>query len=96
VTAEELKATIGMLILAGVYRGRLEPLEDLWSKEHSRSIFAAVMTMKRFNEILRYLRFDNKSTRHQRRATDKLAAFRDVWEMFIAELPKSLINLGYL
>jgi len=29
VTAEELKATIGVLILAGVYRGRLEPLEDL-------------------------------------------------------------------
>jgi len=89
VTSEELKATIGLLILVGVYRGRLEHLEDLWSKEHGRSIFAAVMTMKRFKQILRYVRFD-KATRPQRRATDK-AAFRDVWEMFIAQLPKFYI-----
>ena len=49
------------------------------------------MSLKRFKSLLRYLRFDNKATRETRRATDKLAAFRDIWEMFLAQLPKQFI-----
>jgi hypothetical protein len=90
VSDTELKAFIGLLILAGVSRAKLEPLCDLWSVERGRPIFAAVMRINRFKAILQYLRFDNKNTREIRRATDKLAAIRDVWQIFVAQLPKMI------
>lgn len=89
-TLQEMKAFLGLLILSGVYRGRLEPLEDLWSQEHGRPIFTAVMSSNRFKAILRYFRFDDKRTREQRRSVDKLAPIRDIWEMFLAQLPKCI------
>lgn len=49
------------------------------------------MTLNRFKDIMRYLRFDNKNTRAERVATDKLAPIRDVWEIFIAQLHKHYI-----
>jgi len=47
--------------------------------------------VNRFKLLLRFCRFDNKITREQRRTTDKLAAFRDVWTMFVAQLRKFYI-----
>lgn len=70
----EIQAVIGLVILAGIHRGRLEPLEALWSARSGRPIFTAVTSLKRFKSLLRYLSFDNKATRETRRATDKLAA----------------------
>ena len=64
----------------------MEPLDDLWSGEHGKPIFSAVMSKERFKSLLRFIRFDNKATREQRRLQDKLAAFKDVWEMFNAKL----------
>ena len=49
------------------------------------------MSRNRFTDILRYLRFDNRATREERRATDKLAAFRDFWTLFQAQLRKFYI-----
>lgn len=91
VTIEELMAFIGLLILAGVYHGNHEPLSELWSPKTGRPIFIATMSLKRFQAILRYLRFDNKNTRVERRATDKLAPIRDVWDMFVLQLRKFYI-----
>jgi len=75
----EIQAVIGLVILAGIHRGRLEPLEALWSARSGRPIFTAVMSLKRFKSLLRYLSFDNKATRETRRATDKLAAVILQW-----------------
>ena len=49
------------------------------------------MSRNRFTEIQKYLRFDNRATRAHRQATDKLAAFRDFWMLFQAQLPKYYI-----
>jgi len=46
------------------------------------------MTLARFKS---YLRFDNKKYKGCRVAEDKLAAVRDVWDMFIAQLRKPYI-----
>ena len=87
----ECEAFIGLLLLAGVYRGNQESLEELWSRKYGRPIFLATMSLKRFKQLLRYCRFDNKNTREERRATDKLAAIRDLWTMFVARLRKYYI-----
>ena len=36
--------------------------------------------------------FDNRATRANRKDTDKLAAFIDIWTMFITQLPKYFVN----
>lgn len=41
-TVAEIQAVIGLVILAGLHRGRLEPLEELWSASKGRPIFSAV------------------------------------------------------
>jgi len=78
-------------IKAGVYRGSQEALHELWSRHSGRPIFLATMSVNRFKLLLRFCRFDNKVTREQRRATEKLEAFRDVWTMFVAQLRKFYI-----
>ena len=45
----------------------------------------------RFQQFLRFVRFDDTSTRQTRAANDKLAPIRDVWEMFVQDLRKSYI-----
>jgi len=87
----ELKAFIGLLLSAGTNRAHMEPITDLWSTHNGRPLFIASMSRNRFTELLKFLRFDNKQTRPTRRATDKLAAFRDIWEMFVANLKKYYI-----
>ncbi|CAK1591031.1 unnamed protein product [Parnassius mnemosyne] len=46
------------------------------------------MNADRFDFLLRCLRFDDKTTRTERRASDKLAPFRQFWEAFISNCVK--------
>lgn len=82
---DEMLAYVGLLILAGVYRSKHEPTSSLWSEKTGRSIFRAAMSQKRFSHISSALRFDDKLSRPARR-TDKLAPFRQVWDMWTHRL----------
>ncbi|KAM4036366.1 LOW QUALITY PROTEIN: piggyBac transposable element-derived protein 4-like [Anomaloglossus baeobatrachus] len=82
-----LNAFIGLLLLAGVYRSYCQSTSTLWDSETGRHIFRATMSVKRFHQISRVLRFDNKSNRIERRATDKLAPIRDLWNKWVENLP---------
>ncbi|XP_047197199.1 piggyBac transposable element-derived protein 4-like [Hippoglossus stenolepis] len=86
----DLHAYVGLLILAGVYRSRGEAAASLWDAESGRVIFRATMPLKVFHTYSRLLRFDDRKTR---RATDKLAAVREVWHAWVARLPR-LYNPG--
>ena len=83
---EEMWAFIGLLLLAGVHRAKNETLNELWSLINGRPIFRATMTKNRFKALLRFCRFDNTRTREERLKSDKLAAIRDLWTMFLARL----------
>ncbi|XP_053171655.1 piggyBac transposable element-derived protein 4-like [Scomber japonicus] len=83
----DLRAYIGLLILAGVYRSRGEAAASLWDAESGRAIFRATMPLKVFHGYSRLLRFDDLETRPARRSTDKLAAIREVWDKWAARLP---------
>lgn len=45
------------------------------------------MPLKTFRKISRVIRFDDKQTRIARRANDKLAAIRVVWNKWVEQLP---------
>lgn len=83
----DLRAYIGLLILAGVYRSRGEATCSLWDAESGRAIFRATMPLKVFHTFSRMLRFDNRESRPARRVRDKLAAIREVWEKWVERLP---------
>ena len=82
----DLRAYIGLLILAGVYRSRGEAASSLWDAESGRAIFLATMPLKLFCTYSRLLHFDDRETRRWRRVTDKLAAVRQVWDAWVERL----------
>lgn len=47
------------------------------------------MSLKRFKEILRFIRFDEKDIRSVRRSKDKLAPIRDLFDIVLANLKRS-------
>lgn len=51
-----IKAYIGLMLLAGVYRSHHESNRSLWSSKSGRSIFPATMSRKRWEEVSRMLR----------------------------------------
>jgi len=51
-------------------------------------VFTATMSKGIFRDIMKYMRFDDKSTRDKRLEEDKLAAFCDIWLLFKSHLPK--------
>lgn len=86
---DELYVFIGLLILAGVYRAKNEPISQLWSKTDGRSIFGKSMSRDRFQKLQSYLRFDDRTTRIERRADDKLAPIRELIELFATKCRSS-------
>lgn len=80
VTVEELKAFLGLSIVRGVLKGRNEPLSSFWSDNYGRKIFGQTMSRKKYKDILRYIRFDDRLTRSRRKLDDKFAPIRELWQ----------------
>lgn len=89
VDAIEIRAFIGLLIGAGIERSSKRNYEEFFHRLRGQPIFRATMGLKRFKAILRYIRFDDKDTRVQRRQNDKLAPIRDIFSMINANLGNS-------
>lgn len=82
---DEIHAVLGLLYLAGLHKSSHTNLEELWAADgFGVDYFRATMSLHRFKFILRAMRFDDITTRGQRRALDKLAPIRDVFEAFVS------------
>ncbi|XP_070710531.1 piggyBac transposable element-derived protein 4-like [Pempheris klunzingeri] len=95
VSKEELRAYLGLLILAGMFKSQHESTKSLWNRETGvgRAIFAASMSQKRFIQINLALRFDDQLSRPERHKRDKMAPIIDLWSKWSTRLPK-LFNPG--
>lgn len=82
-----IRAYFGLLLLAGVYRSRDEATRSLWDGETGRNIFRATMSLKTFKMLSRVLWFSDPFSRPRRRDNDKLAAIREIWDMWTEQLP---------
>ena len=83
VTLEDVYAFVGLLFARGVFIAKNEPLHSLWSSEYGRSLFSGTMSRNKFQFIMKHLRFDDQSTRAERRTYDKFCTIRDIWIRFI-------------
>uniref|UniRef100_A0A8D0GYX9 PiggyBac transposable element-derived protein domain-containing protein n=1 Tax=Sphenodon punctatus TaxID=8508 RepID=A0A8D0GYX9_SPHPU len=91
ITELELRAYIGLRILAGVCRSSGETLDELWSTERGRPQFRATMSLARFNKITRFLRFDDRLQRRSSGVTSKLGPVTEIWQLFLSTLSKSFV-----
>lgn len=76
----EIRALIGIYLKAGIYH-RVSMVE-LFSVEDGQLFFRSIMSLNRFKFLTYCLRFDSKTTRNERRESDKFTAFREMWELF--------------
>lgn len=80
----EIKALFGLLYVAGVLKASHINLEHLWSDDaFAPELFRSVVSLKRFRFLLRMLRFDDITTRKERKESDKLAPIRELFEGFL-------------
>jgi hypothetical protein len=83
VSKEELDAFIALIYVRGAMCASSLDLNDMWSKQWGPPIFTETMSRDRFKEILRFLRFDQKSNRSTRLVNDKFALASDIWSPFV-------------
>ena len=55
----------------------------LWNKKWELPYFHETMSRVDFHVILKYIRFDMKTTRDSRLQTDKFALISEIWNLFI-------------
>lgn len=79
----ELEALFGLLYTSGALKYNHVNLDELWSKKYGPPIFRATMSKNRFSFLIKNLRFDDKTTRNQRKENDKFCAIRDIWERYV-------------
>ncbi|XP_051913269.1 piggyBac transposable element-derived protein 4-like [Hippocampus zosterae] len=91
-TPQELRAYIGLLLLAGVYRSRHEATSSLWGEKTGRPLFANAMSHRRFAEINGMLRFHNVQKPKQHHA-NKLSPISELWSRWNFRLQK-MYNVG--
>jgi hypothetical protein len=74
---------VGVLFARGLFCQKVS-IKNMWSKDYGTPLIKEMMTRNKFYQIMKYLRFDDKSTRHSRISIDKFALARDIWERFIS------------
>jgi hypothetical protein len=76
----------GLLVLCGVLKKGKEPLYEVWAVKslYHRAVFLATTSRNGFFQILSCIRFDNKDTRYQPRADNKLGQIQRVFETSVA------------
>ncbi|CAK1598285.1 unnamed protein product [Parnassius mnemosyne] len=93
----ELKAFIGLLYIAGFYRSGRQNTADLWASDGTGvEIFRLTMSRQRCHFIQSCLRFDDKSTREERKLLDNLAPIREIFELFVENCKKSYVLGEYV
>ncbi|KRX71861.1 PiggyBac transposable element-derived protein 4 [Trichinella sp. T6] len=93
----EIKALLGLLLLAGVFQSNRLNLCDLYNTDGTGvEIFPSTMSLQRLRFLLRWLRFDDHATRAERKRQDKLAAIRMVFETFVRNCTENNMHSAHV
>lgn len=63
----------------------------MFDPQHGAPLYRAGASETRFNFLLRALRFDDGTTRDERKKTDKIAPIRDMWEHFVTSCKENYV-----
>ncbi|CAK1589639.1 unnamed protein product [Parnassius mnemosyne] len=88
---------IGIMYLIGIHKSSHALIDDIWMADGTGlDKCRASMSKQRFRFLLRVLRFDNIHTREQRKAVDKLAPIREIFEQFVKNCQTNYKNTEYV
>lgn len=87
---DEICAFIGILLHSGAEKANLVQVKDLFHTSHM-PFYRAVMSLVRFEQLLRFVRFDDSRTRLERIRMDKLAPIREIWDKFVMKLAEPFV-----
>jgi len=80
----EIRALIDILLFLGATKSSKESTASIWAKDGTgKPICIAAMSQKRFLFLVYCLRFDDSTTRAQRRADDKFAPICNIYDKFV-------------
>lgn len=79
----EIKAVLGLLYWIGSKKQNHLSVKDLWVDFYGDNVCKATMSQARFTFLLSSIRFDDQTTRAERRKLHGLAPIKEVWDMFI-------------
>lgn len=77
--ANEIRALTGILTVSYL------PSRELFDTTFCGNRYRSTMSCERIDLLINCLRFDDKSTRQERRLTYVFAPVRDIWDLFIAK-----------
>ena len=83
-TIKDIYAFIGLLFLRGASGAAKISVTDLWSHKWGFAFYRNVMPREKFIKIMKYIRFDQRSTRHKRLESDKFALISEIWNSFVS------------
>nr|CAI5836574.1 unnamed protein product [Callosobruchus analis] len=92
----ELEALFGLLYSSGALKDNHVDVEELWSKQYGPPIFRATMSKNRFSFLIKNLRFDDKTTRNQRKELDKFSAIRKIWDSYVRNCQDNYTPSAYV
>lgn len=96
-TRDELEAFIGLLYMADFLSASHLNLYDLWATDVSGvEFFRNCMNLKRFKFLIKVIRFDDATTRLQRKAQDKVAPIRDLFDTLVEKCKANFAVSEYL
>lgn len=81
---QEIKALFGLYYLAGVLNMNHVTTKELFDKSSGVGFFRATMTQARYEFLTNCLRFDERSTREERRQYDRLAPIRELFDHIVS------------
>ncbi|XP_047120492.1 piggyBac transposable element-derived protein 4-like [Schistocerca piceifrons] len=89
----ELLSFLGLLILYGVQKSRGKYIDEFWEFEYGTPPFRATMSRRRYQDILRSLRFDDRITRLERKEKtgNKAEAVQEIFDLFAVQSQTSFI-----
>ncbi|XP_047104929.1 piggyBac transposable element-derived protein 3-like [Schistocerca piceifrons] len=79
----EMEGFLGLLLLSGVENSWDVIIRELFLNEKANPTYKVTMSVNRFEDIRRMIRFDDRHTREARSADEKLAAVHYVGELFL-------------
>jgi hypothetical protein len=83
VNVVELKALFGLYYLSGVMNMNHVTVRELFDKDTGVAYFRATMSQARFEFLTNCIRFDDATTRGQRRQDDRFAPIRSLFEHIV-------------
>lgn len=81
-TKKDLLAFNGVQFCRGIYCKGV-PVREMWSENFNIAMVKKLSSRNKFVKIMKFLRFDHKSTRIARSTEDKFALCSKIWNKFI-------------